>query len=186
MAQPQPLENSHRLRPCRTSRDSRYVFGVVAPSLPRRLDEAHRDTLFPMSTWTQIEAERAFKRADRARRRAALVGRVRRCGRGLCGLAVYDQTRSATGARRGLHEIPLEAIRGTTEPNRAAQFDHQFRPTALTRRRWQTIWLAFQRGATLPPISVIQVGDDYAIRDGHHRVSVAKARGALTIRAIVA
>jgi hypothetical protein len=140
--------------------------------------------LFPLSAWTQIEAERAFKRAARARHRAALVGRVKR--RGLCGLAVYDETRrSATGARRGLHEIPLEAIRGTTEPNRAAQFDHQFRPTAVTRPRWQSIWLAFQRGATLPPIEVVQVGDDYAIRDGHHRVSVAKALGALTIRAII-
>jgi hypothetical protein len=140
-----------------------------------------------MSTWTQIEAERAFKRAARARRRAALVDRVTRRGGRLCGLAVYDETRRcATGARRGLHEIPLDAIRGTTEPNRAAQFDHEFRPAALTRRRWQSIWLAFHRGATLPPISVIQVGDDYAIRDGHHRVSVAKALGAPTISAVVA
>jgi hypothetical protein len=140
-----------------------------------------------MSTWSQIEAERAFKRAARARRRAALVGRVKRRGRRLCGLAVYDETRrSATGARRGLLEIPLNAIRGTTEPNRAAQFDHEFRPAALTRRRWQSVWLAFHRGATLPPISVIQVGDDYAIRDGHHRVSVARTLGAPTIRAVVA
>ncbi|MGH2949461.1 MAG: hypothetical protein ACRDPC_24940, partial [Solirubrobacteraceae bacterium] len=87
--------------------------------------------------------------------------------RRLGGLAVYDETRrSATGARRGLLEIPLDAILGTTEPNRAAQFDHEFRPAALTRCRWQSVWLAFHRGATLPPISVIQVGDDYAIRDG--------------------
>jgi hypothetical protein len=138
--------------------------------------------LVAMSTWTQIEADRAFKRAARARRRAALIARVKRRG-----LAVYDETRrSATGGRRGLHEIPLDAIRGTTEPNRAAQFDHDFRPAALTRRRWQSVWLAFHRGATLPPISVIRVGDDYAIRDGHHRVSVAKALGAPTIRADVA
>jgi hypothetical protein len=140
-----------------------------------------------MSTWTQIETERAFKRAARARRRAALVSRVKRRGRRPCGLAVYDETRrSATGARRGLLEIPLNAIRGTTEPNRAAQFDHEFRPAALTRCRWQSVWLAFHRGATLPPISVIQVGDDYAIRDGHHRVSVAKTLGAPTIRAVIA
>jgi hypothetical protein len=32
----------------------------------------------------------------------------------------------------------------------------------------------------------VRVGDAYAIRDGHHRVSVAKARGALSIAAIVA
>ena len=101
-----------------------------------------------MSTWTQIEAERAFKRAARGRRRAALVGRVKRRGRRLCGLALYDETRrSAKGARRGLVEIPLNAIRGTTEPNRAAQFDHEFRPAALTRCRWQSVWLAFRARA---------------------------------------
>jgi ParB-like chromosome segregation protein Spo0J len=37
----------------------------------------------------------------------------------------------------------------------------------------------------LPPISVVQIGGAYALRDGHHRVSSAKARGALTITAIV-
>ena len=33
--------------------------------------------------------------------------------------------------------------------------------------------------------SVVAVGDSYAIQDGHHRVSVAKARGALTIDATI-
>ena len=37
----------------------------------------------------------------------------------------------------------------------------------------------------LPPISVIEVGDGYAVRDGHHRVSVAVARGAVSIDANV-
>jgi hypothetical protein len=37
----------------------------------------------------------------------------------------------------------------------------------------------------LPPISVVAVGDAYAIRDGHHRVSVARARGAVMIDAVV-
>lgn len=37
----------------------------------------------------------------------------------------------------------------------------------------------------LPPISVVPAGDGYAVRDGHHRVSVALARGALTIDALV-
>jgi len=43
------------------------------------------------------------------------------------------------------------------------------------------VWLAEDRPTVLPPISAIEVGDTYAIRDGHHRVSVAKSRGALTI-----
>jgi hypothetical protein len=139
-----------------------------------------------MSHWSRLEADRAFTAAYRARRRAAFFGRVRRLGRTMCGLAVYDEICRQRSVSRGVREIPLEAIAGTTEPNRAAQFDQHFRPTAQSRCRWQRVWMAFQRGVTLPPISVVQVGDAYAIRDGHHRVSVAKARGALTINAIVA
>ena len=101
------------------------------------------------------------------------------------GLRVYDEAVARRSGRRGVLEIPLDAIAGTTEPNRAAQFDEHFRPTPATRGRWQRVWLAVQQGAALPPISVVQIGDAYAIRDGHHRVSVAKARGALTIAALV-
>jgi ParB-like chromosome segregation protein Spo0J len=38
----------------------------------------------------------------------------------------------------------------------------------------------------LPPISVVPVRGGYALRDGHHRVSVARARGQVTISAMVA
>ena len=138
-----------------------------------------------MSTWTQLEAEKAFKAAARARRRAALARRIRNRGARVCGLAVFEE-RCRVRSARGVREIPLEAIKGTTEPNRAAQFDSDFRPARLTRCRWQRVWTAFHRGTALPPISVIQVGDAYAIRDGHHRVSVAKALGVPTITAIVA
>jgi hypothetical protein len=139
----------------------------------------------PTSAWSLMEAEQAFKRASRARRRAAFGARLRRGAR-LCGLAVFDEARRSGPRSGGVREIPLDAIKGTTEPNRAAQFDEDFRPARLTRPRWQSVWLAFNRGATLPPISVVQFGDVYAIRDGHHRVSVAKALGAPSIRAIVA
>jgi hypothetical protein len=64
-------------------------------------------------------------------------------------------------------------------------FDYAFRPARAARTRWQRVWMAEHRGAVLPPISVAPVGDGYAIRDGHHRVSVAAARGALTIDAVV-
>jgi hypothetical protein len=103
----------------------------------------------------------------------------------LCGLKVFDAT-PRSGSARGIHEIPVEAIKGTTEPNRAAQFDQEFRPKSITRSRWLSIWHACHRGVTLPPISVVRVGDAYAIRDGHHRVSVARALGAPSISAIVA
>jgi len=41
-------------------------------------------------------------------------------------------------------------------------------------------------GTPLPPISVVPAGEGYAVRDGHHRVSVAKALGVSTISAVVA
>ena len=135
-----------------------------------------------------IDAERAFTRISRARRRAALVRVLRRqpseCGR----LPVFDELCTAferVARRGGRREIPLCAIRGTLEPSRATQFDPDFRPAPIARTPWERVWLAEQRGTTLPPISVVAVGDEYVLRDGHHRVSVARARGALTIDALV-
>jgi hypothetical protein len=139
-----------------------------------------------MDHWSRLEADRAFTAASRARRRAALLARVRKLGRTMCGLPVYDESTQRRPGERGVREILLECIAGTTEPNRAAQFDQHFRPTAQTRHRWQRVWMALHGGVTLPPISVVPVGDGYAIRDGHHRVSVAKALGVLTISANVA
>ena len=133
----------------------------------------------------QMDAERAFAREARARRRASVARRLRRVPAASGRLAVYDERSRARSVGRGVREIPLDAIAGTVEPSRATLFDGAFRPRATTRARWQRLWLAEQRGAVLPPISVVRVGDEYAIRDGHHRVSVARARGALTIDAAV-
>src|SRR3954462_6765310 len=129
----------------------------------------------------QIDAERAFNRAARGRRRAVLTRRARR-------LDVIDERCGRAGGNppgREVVEIPVAAITGTVEPSRAAQFDGDFRPAPIARTRWQRVWLAEHRGTPLPPISVAPVGDSYAVRDGHHRVSVARARGALTIDARV-
>jgi hypothetical protein len=130
-----------------------------------------------------IDAERAFDRAARGRTRSALLRRLG--GRRAPGLQVFDERCVRPRAGLGVREIPLDAIRGTLEPSRAVQFDSGFRPARAVRTRWQRVWLAEQRGATLPPVDVVPIGDAYALRDGHHRVSVARARGALTIDARV-
>jgi len=134
----------------------------------------------------QIDAERAFVRAARARRRTAVLRRLRgRAGERLPVVEPGQLARRGGLPRRGIHAIPLCAIRGTLEPSRATLFDAGFRPAGAARTRWQRLWLAEQRGAALPPISVVPAGDGYALRDGHHRVSVAAARGALTIDATI-
>jgi hypothetical protein len=134
-----------------------------------------------------IDAERAFRRVARARRRASLMRRLHRypaeCGE----LPVVDERAlvRARAGRPGIAEIPLCSIVGTLEPSRAAQFDPEFRPAPIAQGRWERIWRAEREGSALPPISVVPVEDGYAIRDGHHRVSVARARGAATIDATV-
>jgi hypothetical protein len=132
----------------------------------------------------QVDAERAFARMVRSRRRAALSRSLRRssCGARLRVVADRELSRRVLG-RGGTREIPLDAIAGTLEPSRADVFDASFRPAPAARSRWERVWLAEQRGKVLPPISVVPVADGYAIRDGHHRVSVARARGALMIDA---
>jgi hypothetical protein len=133
-----------------------------------------------------IDAEHAFTVARRQSRRAALARSLRR-GRGGARLEVFCRVQSGrSGAAGAIREIPLDAIGGTLEPSRALQFDAAFRPVARSaRKRWERVWLAEDRGAVLPPISVVRVGGRYAVLDGHHRVSVARARGALTIDAHV-
>ncbi|MDA0161131.1 ParB/RepB/Spo0J family partition protein [Solirubrobacter ginsenosidimutans] len=134
-----------------------------------------------------IDAEYAFTRARRASRRAALA-RALHLGSVERRLAVYCSSgRPRRAGQHGLREIPLAAIAGTLEPTRAAQFDGAFRPvTRSARRRWERIWLAEDHGTILPPISVVPVGEhSFAVVDGHHRVSVAHARGAVAIDATV-
>jgi hypothetical protein len=131
------------------------------------------------------DAEQAFRRAMRARRRAALLGTLRRSPAPM--LDVLDERDMLRGRRRvprGVQEIPLDAITATLEPSRAPQFDRCFRPARAAGARWQRVWMAAHRGEVLPPISVVQVGSRYAVRDGHHRVSVARALGAATIDAV--
>ena len=134
----------------------------------------------------KVDAERAFTRMVRSRRRASLSRSLRRstCGARLRVVTDRELNRRGPG-RGGTRAIPLDAIAGTLEPSRAEVFDASFRPAPAARARWERVWLAEQRGQVLPPISVVPVGDGYAIRDGHHRVSVARARGALTIDAQV-
>jgi hypothetical protein len=141
-----------------------------------------------MTGSAQIDAERAFARLRRARRRAALARRLRREPPARGQLPVYDEQAlegMRAQRRRGIREIPLEAICGTVEPTRATLFDRCFRPATIARRRWERLWVAEHRGEVLPPITVVPIGELYAIRDGHHRVSVARARGAVTIDAAV-
>jgi len=85
----------------------------------------------------------------------------------------------------GVLTIPIGAIVGTVD-RRPDSFDRSFRPRSpALRQRWERIAAARRRGDPMPPIDVFRVGDIYFVRDGHHRVSVARAMGDTTIEARV-
>ena len=44
------------------------------------------------------------------------------------------------------------------------------------RSRWVSVARAFREGKILPPIEVLDLGGIYFIRDGNHRVSVARSQ----------
>jgi hypothetical protein len=84
----------------------------------------------------------------------------------------------------GVRTVSIGAIRGTQ--GRAQDFDDQFNPLGeRVRERWAGIFLARWQGVVLPLVELIQVGEIYFVRDGHHRISVAKALGAQALEAEV-
>lgn len=85
---------------------------------------------------------------------------------------------------RAVEHIALSAVVGSE--GRSRDFDRAFAPTqSHTGARWQWIARAWLDGTPLEPVRLIQIGERYLVRDGHHRVSVARAFGAATIEAIV-
>ncbi len=76
----------------------------------------------------------------------------------------------------GIRQVPIRQIRGSE--GRCSDFDASFRPLNIHNEwRWLSVATARLKGVTLPPVELIQVGEDYFVRDGHHRISVARAMG---------
>ena len=136
----------------------------------------------------QADAQGDFSRARRARLLADIGRRLRREPDDVALILPFEEVVEALGVvgreDLGLQIVPLDAIVGTVD--RAADFDRGFRPTSpRLRSRWERIAAAQRRGESLPPISLYRVGDLYFVRDGHHRVSVAKSLGREDIDAYV-
>ncbi len=83
-----------------------------------------------------------------------------------------------------LQDVPLERIVGSV--GRYRDFNRAFLPRGhVDARRWTRI-ARLQGLASLPPIDLFKIGDVYFVRDGNHRVSVARTLKYRTIQARVA
>jgi len=136
------------------------------------------------------DAQHDFSRARRARRLADVARRLRGEPDDVAMILPFEEVVDALGRVEeryiGLQTIELDSILGTVDRGAHGGFDRQFRPTtARVRARWERIANAARRGESLPPISVYRIGDVHFVRDGHHRVSVARALGADDIDADV-
>lgn len=84
----------------------------------------------------------------------------------------------------GIYSVPIAKIRGSQ--GRTGDFDLQFHPLQEhTRDRWLSVASALQAGGALPPVELVQLGQEYYVIDGHHRISVARALGQTDIDAEV-
>ena len=140
------------------------------------------------SGFPDADAQGDFSRARRARLLADIGRRLRREPGDVGLILPFEEVVEALGVTGredlGLKVVPLDSIVGTVD--RAADFDRGFRPTSpRLRSRWERIAAAQRRGESLPPISLFRVGDLHFVRDGHHRVSVAKSLGRVDIDAYV-
>ncbi len=85
---------------------------------------------------------------------------------------------------QGRCKVPIEAIKGSE--GRSEDFDASFRPRLKhNSQRWIRVASAFAKGIGMPPVELIQIGEVFVVRDGHHRISVAKAYGAYSVEASV-
>lgn len=103
-------------------------------------------------------------------------------------LLALDEVRSILKIRgeeyRGVLSVPVDMIIGSE--GRYRDFARGFLPRhGYLRDRWVRVDSAHYHDVILPPVRLYELGGAYFVRDGNHRVSVARMQGVLEIDAEV-
>jgi ribosome modulation factor len=127
----------------------------------------------PFESEVRQDFERARQRAFLTDVRAIIAGRAR-------DLIPYHELRQRLSPEsesyRGLQTVPVSQIVGSMD--RFRDFNREFFPRQkFTAGRWQNVDRAYYQDVHLPPVQLYKVGDVYFVKDGNHRVSVARKRG---------
>ncbi len=141
-----------------------------------------------MENRSSMNYQTAMNDFQRARRQAAMQQTLARLRGQSSELLAYDEVRKKLGlkgiAERGIQEIPVAAIVGSV--GRSGDFTRDFMPKQNSdEERWTNVKAAFLGQTGVPPIEVYQVGEAYFVKDGNHRVSVARQLEMSTIEAYV-
>jgi hypothetical protein len=131
------------------------------------------------------EAIRHFEQARRQARLDQLSARLTgRDNRILPFEAIRSRLRQQNQLYRGVREVELDQIVGSV--GRYQEFSRRFLPLRDDlRERWVGVDTLTLAASGWPPVELYQVGNVYFVKDGHHRVSVARQLNIPTVEAHV-
>jgi hypothetical protein len=134
------------------------------------------------------QVERDFDRALLKASLHRLRNHLRRRDGAYERLLSFEEAKGAltqwTQAYQGMRIVEVNKITGSV--GRYEDFDGSFLPLKVDMAdRWGRIDRAYHRGDELPAVSLYKIGEAYFVRDGNHRVSVAKYHKVATIDAEV-
>lgn len=133
----------------------------------------------------ESEARDDFNRARKTAFFSEIFGLFSTSKRELLSLQEVKEVLKPRGETyRGMQTVPIERIVGSE--GRYRDFNRSFLPRhEYLRNRWERVDMAHLTDVILPPIKLYEIGGVYFVRDGNHRVSVAKAQGVISIDAEV-
>ena len=93
-------------------------------------------------------------------------------------MITFEEVKSAVSTTGesyiGCKTVPVEQIVGSED--RVADFNRSFLPRReFLKHRWCSVDSAYYEGTILPPVKLLELGGLYFVRDGNHRVSIARA-----------
>jgi hypothetical protein len=135
--------------------------------------------------WAARQAEANFQEARRKALLATILDTLRRQPSNLLAFEDVRARLNVRGQRYLGHQVvSLDHIIGSE--GRYGDFDRRFLPRSDTlKQRWSNIDKARQLDVALPPVDLYKIGDVYFVRDGNHRVSVARQQGQVFMDAYV-
>ena len=136
-------------------------------------------------TVVALDAQRDFNRAYGRARWQRFWGRlVARVDELVSFETLRCRVRMGSESYAGLKTVAIDRIVGSE--GRSADFTGGFLPKSqASRHRWERVARAHREGRRLLPVLLLELEGNYYVRDGNHRVSVARSRGQQFIEAEV-
>lgn len=139
-----------------------------------------------MSTaYREVEARERYRRSVTQAQIADLLAMITGAETDLVNYhEVANRLRARQQIEKGTQMVPLDRIVGSV--GRYRDFTRTFLPrSGINQERWARLDAALNSLEGWPPVELFKIGEVYFVRDGNHRISVARANDATHIEAYV-